>query len=98
MDSIDAVAGTTGGKGFAAIKITALGKPKLLLNISEVLVKSKQYYQKSSKSALDQVQVKIHMGPFYRQDPNKRRGGTQSFSSPPYSLHGSRYFLTSSNG
>jgi len=56
MDSIDAVAGTTGGTGFAAIKITALGKPKLLLNISEVLVKSKQYYQKSSKSALDQVQ------------------------------------------
>jgi len=55
MDSIDAVAGTTGGTGFAAIKITALGKPKLLLNISEVLVKSKQYYQKSSKSALDQV-------------------------------------------
>lgn len=56
MDSIDAVAGTTGGTGFAAIKITALGKPKLLLNISEVLVKSKQYYQKSSKSALDQVE------------------------------------------
>lgn len=56
MDSIDAVAGTTGGTGFAAIKITALGKPKLLLNISEVLVKSKAYYQKSSKSALDQVQ------------------------------------------
>jgi len=55
MDSIDAVAGTTGGTGFAAIKITALGKPKLLLNISEVLVKSKQYYQKSSKSALDQL-------------------------------------------
>merc|ERR1719187_2505951 len=55
MDSIDAVAGTTGGTGFAAIKITALGKPKLLLNISEVLVKSKQYYLKSSQSALDQV-------------------------------------------
>jgi len=55
MDSIDAVADTTGGKGFAAIKITALGKPKLLLNISEVLVKSKQYYLKSSQSALDQV-------------------------------------------
>jgi len=58
MDSIDAVAGTTGGTGFAAIKITALGKPKLLLNISEVLVKSKQYYQKSSKSALDQLGVR----------------------------------------
>ena len=58
MDSIDAVADTTGGKGFAAIKITALGKPKLLLNISEVLVKSKQYYQKSSQSALNQVAVR----------------------------------------
>jgi len=56
MDSIDAVAGTTGATGFAAIKITALGKPKLLLNISEVLVKSKQYYRKSSKSAMDQVE------------------------------------------
>ena len=65
MDSIDAVAGTTGGKGFAAIKITALGKPKLLLNISEVLVKSKQYYQKSSKSALDQVQVKSYKVPHW---------------------------------
>ena len=57
MDSIDAVAGTTGGTGFAAIKITALGKPKLLLNISEVLVKSKQHYQKSSQSAMDKVEV-----------------------------------------
>jgi len=56
MDSIDAVAGTTGGTGFAAIKITALGKPKLLLNISEVLVKSRQHYRKSSLSAMSKVQ------------------------------------------
>ena len=28
----------------------------------------------------------------------KRRGGTQMFSSPPYSLHGSSNFLTSSGG
>jgi len=55
MDSIDAVEGTTGGTGFAAIKITALGRPKLLLNISEVLVKSKSHYNKQAQVALNKI-------------------------------------------
>jgi proline dehydrogenase len=59
MDSIDAVEGMTGGTGFAAIKITALGRPKLLLNISEVLVKSKSHYNKQAQAALNKIKVKF---------------------------------------
>lgn len=42
---IEAVADTTHGTGFAAIKITALGRPNLLLQLSEVIVRARRYYQ-----------------------------------------------------
>jgi proline dehydrogenase len=32
LRSIDAVKGSTGGTGFAAIKLTALGRPEILVN------------------------------------------------------------------
>ena len=34
----------------------------------------------------------------YRQDPNKKWGGTRRFSSPPFNSHDSNNFLTSSGG
>ncbi|XP_054155050.1 proline dehydrogenase 1, mitochondrial-like [Oppia nitens] len=41
---IDAVAGATHGTGFAAIKLTALGRPVLLSQLSEVIVRTRKYF------------------------------------------------------
>lgn len=40
---IEAVSGTTNSTGFAAIKMTALGRPQLLLQLSEVIARSQRY-------------------------------------------------------
>ena len=45
---IDAVADTTQGTGFAAVKVTALGKPELLMHISEVLVRIENCFNQLS--------------------------------------------------
>lgn len=42
---IDAVAGATYGTGFAAIKLTALGRPELLLQVSEVIARCRNYFE-----------------------------------------------------
>lgn len=42
---IEAVATTTNTTGFAAIKITALGRPQLLLQLSEVIARARKYHQ-----------------------------------------------------
>lgn len=42
---IEAVADSTNGTGLAAIKVTALGRPNLLLQLSEVIVRARRYYQ-----------------------------------------------------
>ena len=42
---IEAVADSTGGTGMAAIKVTALGRPNLLLQLSEVIVRSHRFFQ-----------------------------------------------------
>nr|CAH0104878.1 unnamed protein product [Daphnia galeata] len=41
---IEAVSGTTKSTGFAAIKMTALGRPQLLLQLSEVIARSRRYF------------------------------------------------------
>jgi len=44
IDCIDATKGSTGGTGFSAIKITALGRPEILIRLSECLEKTRRYY------------------------------------------------------
>ncbi|XP_077511880.1 proline dehydrogenase slgA [Amblyomma americanum] len=45
LQCIDAVAGATEGTGLAAIKLTALGRPQLLMQLSEVVVHTRQFFQ-----------------------------------------------------
>jgi len=45
---IEAVADSTGSTGLAAIKITALGRPNLLMQLSEVIIRARRYYQQIS--------------------------------------------------
>ncbi|XP_023933736.1 proline dehydrogenase 1, mitochondrial isoform X2 [Bicyclus anynana] len=43
MKSIDAVAGITKSTGLMAVKLTALGRPQLLLQLSEVIMRARSY-------------------------------------------------------
>ncbi|XP_052751794.1 proline dehydrogenase 1, mitochondrial isoform X2 [Galleria mellonella] len=45
LKSIDAVAGVTKSTGLMAVKLTALGRPQLLLQLSEVIMKARNYMQ-----------------------------------------------------
>ncbi|XP_045503207.1 proline dehydrogenase 1, mitochondrial isoform X2 [Colias croceus] len=45
LKSIDAVAAITKGTGLMAIKLTALGRPQLLLQLSEVIMRARNYMQ-----------------------------------------------------
>lgn len=44
LKGIDAVAEATKGSGFAAVKLTALGRPQFLLQLSEVLERVRRFY------------------------------------------------------
>lgn len=43
QDCLHAVAGATYGTGFAAVKLTALGRPQLLLQMSEVIMRARNF-------------------------------------------------------
>lgn len=59
LNCIDAVSGATDGSGFAAIKLTALGRPQLLLQMSEVLVSTRAMFDKiTSKSEEQEILLK----------------------------------------
>jgi len=45
LRSIETVANTTQTTGFAAIKLTALGRPQLLLQLSEVIARARRYHE-----------------------------------------------------
>ncbi|XP_029652982.1 proline dehydrogenase 1, mitochondrial-like isoform X1 [Octopus sinensis] len=53
LNCIDAVSGATDGSGFAAIKLTALGRPQLLLQMSEVLVSTRAMFDKIAGTDVD---------------------------------------------
>jgi proline dehydrogenase len=46
LQAIRAVRGATGNEGFAAIKITALGSPELLLRVSGLLVEVRKFFSR----------------------------------------------------
>ncbi|XP_059611661.1 proline dehydrogenase 1, mitochondrial isoform X2 [Phlebotomus argentipes] len=43
IECLEAVSGATFGTGITAIKLTALGRPQLLLQLSEVIMRARQY-------------------------------------------------------
>ncbi|XP_067015376.2 proline dehydrogenase 1, mitochondrial isoform X1 [Anabrus simplex] len=43
LECLEAVSGATFGTGICAIKLTALGRPQLLLQLSEVIMRTRQY-------------------------------------------------------
>jgi proline dehydrogenase len=45
LDCIDAVKGSTGGTGFSAIKLTALGRPEILIRLSDCIEKTRDQTQ-----------------------------------------------------
>ena len=61
LKCIDAVAGATAHTGFAAIKLTALGRPQLLLQLSEVIARTRMFFTEitgEDRMALGQISPK----------------------------------------
>ncbi|PIK46149.1 putative proline dehydrogenase 1, mitochondrial-like [Apostichopus japonicus] len=68
LNCID-VAGSTSTDGFAAIKLTALGRPQLLLNLSEVLTQTRNIFIKMVgwKQSSDLIEQRLSRDEFQRQ-------------------------------
>ncbi|KAI6236477.1 Proline dehydrogenase [Aphelenchoides besseyi] len=54
-NSIDAVAEATNGQGFTAIKLTALGRPQLLLKLSEMIAQTQNFFKAMTGSAWENL-------------------------------------------
>ncbi|GIY11428.1 hypothetical protein CDAR_536042 [Caerostris darwini] len=55
LKSIEAVAGSTQSTGFAAIKLTALGRPQLLMQLSEVIARTRKYFKEVTGAASEHM-------------------------------------------
>ncbi|BFZ18280.1 hypothetical protein BsWGS_21319 [Bradybaena similaris] len=66
LNCIDAVSHATEKSGFAAVKLTALGKPQLLLQMSEVLVTIKHFFAmiKKTQGEIDKGELRFGMEDF----------------------------------
>ncbi|XP_035207312.1 proline dehydrogenase 1, mitochondrial-like isoform X1 [Stegodyphus dumicola] len=60
---INAVAGTTQSTGFAAIKMTALGRPQLLMQLSEVIAQTRKFFKKVTGTERN-IEM-LHVSPEY---------------------------------
>ncbi|XP_065561105.1 proline dehydrogenase 1, mitochondrial-like [Artemia franciscana] len=60
---IEAVSGATHGTGFAAIKMTALGRPQLLLQLSETIMRARQYFSDVTKVDITGNIMAKHVSP-----------------------------------
>ncbi|GMT26048.1 hypothetical protein PFISCL1PPCAC_17345, partial [Pristionchus fissidentatus] len=56
-ESVVAVAKASGGEGFAAIKITALGRPALLLRLSESIAQTHNFFKALTGDSLGGLQM-----------------------------------------
>ncbi|CAG0922843.1 unnamed protein product [Notodromas monacha] len=67
LKCIDAISKATNGTGFAAIKLTALGRPQLLLQLSEALIRTRKYVaevlETDTKRKYNQNILKLHVNP-----------------------------------
>uniref|UniRef100_A0A2P2HY78 Proline dehydrogenase n=1 Tax=Hirondellea gigas TaxID=1518452 RepID=A0A2P2HY78_9CRUS len=59
INCIDAVSDATKGTGFAAIKMTALGRPQLLMQLSETIARARQYFHKVTGSSAPMMSADI---------------------------------------
>lgn len=67
-DCIDAMAQRTSGQGFIAIKLTALGRPQLLLRLSETIAQTQNFFKAITGSTWETlVMSKISEGDFLRR-------------------------------
>ena len=56
---INAVAGTTQSTGFAAIKMTALGRPQLLMQLSEVIAQTRKFFKNVAGTERDMALASV---------------------------------------
>ncbi|KAL5016145.1 hypothetical protein ScPMuIL_005734 [Solemya velum] len=77
LKSIDSVSACTDGSGFAAVKLTALGRPQLLLQMSAALVSIRNFFDRFAGTEGDMSRRK------FREEDFARRLGDMGVSLSP---------------
>jgi proline dehydrogenase len=71
LKCIDAVAGVTSHTGLAAVKLTALGRPQILLQLSEVIARTRMLFREVTGE--DKNMVRTNITPHEFQEKYKKR-------------------------